>query len=294
MPSFFIISGYFIREQHLKTCIKKNFQQYLLPLIVTAIISLAILLFHDYLNKEAYTLTFSAWLIQLYTMNYSHAQSYEPWITCLWFLFAMFWGTTIFSQIKKLNNSNQLILACCCGVLAFVLRQKGHHLPLSIEEGLLSVFFLYIGSVLNKTKFVERKEISKVSIVFMFSMWVLSIPYGPFYFKTLYFSQHFFTIFGAIAGSILFLLFCYIIKFNIILNWVGRNTLCIFCGHIISVNLLNIKEFPYLFRYSSINLIAQIMLYISVALILGWFLLGYTLGGFLGSYFAEGTALLII
>lgn len=243
MPLFFIISGFFSKKLPLIESIVKHSKAYLLPLVVTSLIALALIVVGDIFRCESVLNSINSWIKIMFTMRGNQDALVVPMITPLWFLMALFYGSTIYSQLLRIDKSSQCFFSVCGLCLVSALNASSIHLPLMIEEGVLSVLFLWIGRCLRDLEFIQLRPISKLGYLSLLLIWVVSIHYGPFHFKTISFGHLYITLFGAIAGSMIILKLCYCIKGKIRGGWLGRNTLNVLCGHVISFNVLKAVGF---------------------------------------------------
>lgn len=272
MPLFFIISGYFAKELSIKDAVIKFSKSYLTPLIVTSVIALLLVVVGDFIRHDSITETITSWMKQLALMTGNQEELNVTKITPLWFLMALFWGSVVFAQILKLTKTNQLIVVLC-GLTVVSVLDLYAHLPLMIEEGILSVLFLWIGRNISDSKIIQKNIITYVGWIALLLVWLISIPCGPFFFKTISFGHLYVTIMGSIAASVIILKLCCKLEDKVSSGWIGRNTLNILCGHVISFNLLKMTGF----RWESINtpptyvtFIIEIVTMISLAIIIAW------------------------
>lgn len=271
MPLFFIISGFFAKELPLKKSLLKYSKSYLVPLFVTSLIALLLVIVGDLLRKDSILNTITSWGNLLLTMKGDQEELSITRITPLWFLMALFWGSVGFSQILKFNKSDSTIIVF--GGLVFVsVLSCFVHLPLMIEEGILSLFFLWIGRLLYDYNLLSGK-ITNWGWLTILMIWIISIPCGPFFFKTISFGKLYVTIIGAVAATVILLNFFKRIECRINSGWIGKNTLSILCGHVISFNLLKMIGFdwarintpPILLRF-----LIEAICMIAMALVLAW------------------------
>ena len=272
VPLFFIISGYFVKDMPLSTAFLKNSKAYLRPLVVTALIALLLVAVGDFVWNRPVLTTVKTWAGLMLTMTGEQEAMGITKITALWFLMALFWGHLFFTQILKLKNTDQAAVVLC-GIVFVTLLDKFYHLPLMIEEGVLATFFLWIGMNFNKLEYLSPGRFTKIGWISFLIIWLLAIPCGPFFFKTISYGRLWVTIIGSISASLIILKICSLFENYFDGGWIGRNTLNILCGHVISFNFLKLIGF----QWEKINtppiflrFVIEILVMISLAMIIGW------------------------
>ena len=212
VPIFFLISGYFLKNNtSVKGFIKKKYQQLIIPYMITCIciiigVSLTnIIKTHslEYLVSDVKT-----WVIaSLYgsgTIEYT-SPFYMKQIGAIWFLLALFVALVIVRYLIDYKYGWLGIL-----LLAYVGYKTSEMvwLPFSIQAGMTSAMFVYLGWLFNKYKLFER-AVSPVMTGAAACIWLFSILFcGQFYIVQNYFGKGLFDIIGAVAGSYLVILFC--------------------------------------------------------------------------------------
>ena len=248
VPIFFLISGYFLKNNtSVKGFIKKKYQQLIIPYMITCIciiigVSLTnIIKTHslEYLVSDVKT-----WVIaSLYgsgTIEYT-SPFYMKQIGAIWFLLALFVALVIVRYLIDYKYGWLGIL-----LLAYVGYKTSEMvwLPFSIQAGMTSAMFVYLGWLFNKYKLFER-AVSPVMTGAAACIWLFSILFcGQFYIVQNYFGKGLFDIIGAVAGSYLVILFCKKIEQKTnriakILEFYGKNTLVILCMHAVELPILS-------------------------------------------------------
>ncbi len=148
MPMFFIVSGYFYKEERPLALIKKRSKTVLLPYIVFG--SLHCLLYFIFIGKiEIHSLYLLFWG--------NTSEGGIPIAGALWFLTCIFFAEIIYNYISiSLRGIVKLIvviLTCIIGmVIATYLQGK---MPWSLDSAMVGVGFLYFGQNLKgKTNFL--------------------------------------------------------------------------------------------------------------------------------------------
>lgn len=146
MPLFFILSGYFFRNENPLTRVQKDAKRLLLPYVVTmTVITLYTLVVHQLFKHDGwYYFTNSLWFWIFPTGAPGGLYFSGP----IWFLFALFWTKSTFNIIEK-NHTRWFypLIAFVAFVPFYIYYQIGIDLPLAISQGLTSIVF--IGADMN-------------------------------------------------------------------------------------------------------------------------------------------------
>ena len=241
---FFIASGFFIKPERAYN-LKKEAKSLLTPYVVSCLFIIVInaVLAHFRINGD-YTLgTLQTWVVNAL---YGAGDGVENklfgitgFIGGLWFLLALFWGRMFLFATHKLPHP-ALWLA---GLFAAGwLTRDLVWLPFSIQSGMCAALYLYIGHLCAKHKLFDDGAIPKPLWLCAAVIWASLIFTGSTSYPV---SNNYplgvLNVIGAIAGS-----FCTIAASKWIerhlepvskfLQLVGRNTLPIFCVHIIDMD----------------------------------------------------------
>ena len=158
MPMFFIISGYFYKEQRFSSLIKKRAKSFLVPYVAFGIIHL-IIYFIRIGSIDSHVLYLLLWE--------NTAENGIPIAGALWFLTAMFFSEVLFKVVQSINGSNVLktIVSFLIAIVGMACAQYlPFRLPWAIDVGLVGVGFYQIG------KLIKEKRQKVLGLKFIFSV----------------------------------------------------------------------------------------------------------------------------
>lgn len=228
MPCFFIISGFFLKEESFPIYLKKKARTLLLPLFFVYVLSFAI-----------------AWLISRHVpgilkndvafsnLFLSHVFTNGP----IWFLSALFFALVIVYFIKKTKNEViQLILALTISLLGFYWNKiMEWRLPMFWDSGLTAVFFVWIGKYV---KIILDKISSRLYCCVLGAITlIVSYLFGA----TAEMQMNIYNLSPikyyllASIGSFSILFLSKAINENLFLQYVGKNSLVVLCFHMFVV-----------------------------------------------------------
>lgn len=178
----------------------------------------------------------------------------------LWFLPCMFVASISMWFIRKYvgNSKAKMIIAAIQFFVTFVLSKiYGGRLPFTLDIAIIAVGFMLIGYVsgkyieyLLKSSICGIKNITITIILAVTYCLCLKVNPEPFYMYINNYGKYFYAMFGAIAGSFLFLIlgnniYIFVSKYNIqtvgkFVNWYGLNSLLVFPVHLEILFLVHI------------------------------------------------------
>lgn len=239
MPLFFLVSGYFFSEKSNVIMFKSKFRRLIIPYLFTSSVCLFITIIIAIQNNNEFGLI-QKWLISfMYGSGMPNNNFFS--IGPLWFLLALFWAIIFLNIIIK--SSTHIFPIVSILLLFFIgtyTYRKGYINLLSIQQGMVSVIFLYIGYIIKSHK---NKTIKKVnySLIPMFIIWIITIKSAFLSIVQCYFSSEILTISSAIFATY----FTYIIsikikhiKIGLLLSSIGRTSLLLFCIHSIEYHFI--------------------------------------------------------
>ena len=158
MPAFFLISGYGFRKTTFRKCLKKQCKLLLIPFFITMIISTILHFFsYAYLYKSiggAKNQTLKVFIGGLLGIPQDHDFHGFYIINCgpIWFLLALAIAFLVFNFLINHFEGNMLIVSVfivtCIGWILSLLGP----LPYSLSQGLISVFYIWLGYYAKKHK----------------------------------------------------------------------------------------------------------------------------------------------
>ena len=245
MPLFFIISGDFIKERNTKEMIALKAKQLLIPYVVTAgtvIVSSALWL---KFNGAHIDVIYSDILRRSWAVFYGSGHTYETPIyilnaQALWFFPALFFASIILNWCIKQKYSYFFV-----GIIAAAgyFSSKVMWLPFSVQAGMLSVLYMYVGYLLKKYNILTYLQ-NKIVVLEVFTLFILYYIWGggKLYLVRNWIGQGLWEIIGSIFAVLCVIKISQIIseRTNIIksgLVFLGKNTLYILCFHILDLSL---------------------------------------------------------
>ena len=220
MPLFFIVAGYFYKQESLPELFKKNRDQLLSPYLVMCII-----------------------IIVLTQIQHSHDINLDLIRTIKgmgpgWFLLAMFWARIEFYCILKLLPKYYLVLSLVISTCVCIIANY-HELPPSfaIFPSLIGLFFISIGYFIRTNSLLDYdKKKSPFFIILGVLLWFTIALYGKVRMSECIFKLSIIDFCGSIIGTfIAFKLSQLIERFNCkmksILSYAGRYSLVILFFH---------------------------------------------------------------
>lgn len=278
MPIFFVIAGLFIKPQTPLKGGRKYACLYLKPYFITCFFFLVLEIINSIIHGKDVYLLFLNWIKQtLFGSGWSYG--YEmfattPAIGCIWFLFALFWAELFYSSIKRINSN----LEQCLWVFGFfvfaVFSVRYIRFPFSLQPGMSAVLFLWAGDMIMTYNVLEKvKTLSPITIVtFLLFMLMVTLRHNGVSTATTYYYPEIYMLPTSIIWCVvIFVLFK---RYNIRSGWVGKNTLCILCGHKLSVSFFSLIGYNSIdLTYSpQINFVIELCVSITTTLILGYLL----------------------
>lgn len=221
MPFFFVMSGFCYKERNIIAFLKRKGRSLLLPYI---------LYYCLYILLDLILGTMSIQQFPVFCKNILLGLD-----DTLWFIMALFMTEFIYvlleTVIKKKVVQYMVIVVISC--VGFVFAYEGISCILRIHTAFTMLFFFSIGVWLKKTCFFSTEPKKKVqlilggmvciclNIVFAFLNTKVDVRTG-FYGNVLYF------IIGAITGTMMIMIFSFLMRKLSILEFFGRNSLCIY------------------------------------------------------------------
>lgn len=267
MPIFFILSGYLYKPKNKKRFLKSSLFNLIIPYIGTVILAFLLFTIYKLCNNPIIApsrvssykqLSISA----LYGIGASTdlpfiGKSIIP-IGAIWFLLAFFIGTQLFNIIMSFSFKKddlvikEAIVACCAFLGMYI--QTYIYLPWSINAALLAQVFFFAGFILNKFDLLSFKN--KIVIIVSSIIWLMTATMGLFGLDNLQFPNMYLAIVGGIASSIVVIKFSMYLenelfsqrsKIKNALCFLGAESLCMFCFHLIDLDFIQI--WPHLINF---------------------------------------------
>lgn len=190
-------------------------------------------------------------------------------IGAIWFLLAMFWGGLIFNSI--LQTKRPIIWILIISYTSY-LSVKLTWLPLDIQQGMFSVLFMYIGYIMKKDNFFDKKLSFSLQIL-MLGIWTFSVCYGkPFSMVSMWIPNGFLNIVSAVCGTYFIVKLSQIIEKKVyllkqpLIN-LGQNTLLILCVHLIILNYFPWNKLANMLTGSNLESL-KVLIFLTINIIL--------------------------
>ncbi|MCR5144499.1 MAG: DUF6020 family protein [Lachnospiraceae bacterium] len=253
MPIFFIIAGYFLRDESLDVLVFKKAKGLLKPYFFMGIFTIAIgairlISFYDYSGLDAAQYSLRRFCDLLICR--------DVWL--LWFLVALFLAEVIYIVIYKISKDKFIlrwVLVILCNILGFILGKEFSDMIFRIDTALVSVVFVAFGHELKlrqsslfdekdakengvkkngiKENGAKKNYIKNVLVMIAcIVVWLMGISQGGIVLALRLYPAYPLCIISAIAGSVVVIFACgFLVRFSIvekILGHCGRETLPIF------------------------------------------------------------------
>ncbi len=188
MPAMFIISGYGFRKTDIGTCLKKQFKALMIPYCISGAIAVVLHTVFYYLlyggARTSLKLSFSLLIGLILGVTEDTTINGFTIYCCgpIWFLFGLFMASSIFNLLlQKLEGKwlfAAVILTSCAGWgLSFA-----PFIPWCVSQGLITVFFVYLGYFAKKSKVFTREYrvlfITGVSVLCIALYYLMNMFFG--------------------------------------------------------------------------------------------------------------------
>ena len=243
MPLFFILSGYcftFRPEEKIRTFFKKNARQLLLPYFLTSCIIVILKVIVALIQGYDILKTLEGWwLTIIYGSGARIPGQLEDLlipIGAIWFLLALFIGRML---LKCILYSRVPWLWSLILFFAGYVTADYFWFPFSIQPGLCSVLFLYIGYAIKQGDMFDQKKIRFPVRILAAAVWVYCIiNCGHLYMVECSYENGILDITGAVCGTYTIVYICQLIEKYIgilkkPLAFIGRISLGVLCAHLL-------------------------------------------------------------
>ena len=246
MPLFFIISGYFLKEESFKTTVIKKAKGLLIPYFVMEFILIVSLVIYTAIQNH-YTLQGDkSWMWHIITVKLRGTFLVEN--MCIsWFVWVLFGGTCLYALINKLMKKLPVIYAMliiACSIIGYVVSNDWGFYPYRWDVVLYVIPFIAIGHLykLYGEELIQgyvRWILLGVSLV----VWLVDIYFTDSYSIAMcHYGIYPLTLIGAICGTYVVINICSLLDripvLNTVIRWYGRNTLVIMCFAVVVSNAM--------------------------------------------------------
>ncbi len=197
IPAFFLISGYFFREESIKKSLLKNTSRLLLPYVIfTGIVALK--LCFDILRGVSPEVLKNFGLSVLLAGPGVESHQILP-IGVIWFLPALFFTRILFNVCYKFGAGYGIVILNLIGFTAVCVPFS--YLPWGISQGLVGVIFYSCGYLLSLNRVPK-----KFWLLFGMCAWSIAFFQMPMDLHFMIFPMPFLNVFTAIASSVFLIL----------------------------------------------------------------------------------------
>ena len=237
MPLFFIISGFFFKNVGVRAALKKYAMAYLWPyLVLCVLIMMADVIGCIREGGDLGQAMMESLLKGVWASNGVKDTFLGdiPHIGAAWFLFALFWAcfflTVVERYLKPLDAFVCVLFAACFSLLSI----KVIELPFSIQAGMLSLMYVYIGAKIRKYQLVVKAQsISLMQKTCACCFWVVvAVGVGGVDLGSSYLGYSIIAFTNSIFGVFIVIVVC--MKMKCGLGWLGRSTLYVYGAHILT------------------------------------------------------------
>lgn len=239
MPLFFILSGYFFRDETPLVRMRKDAKRLLLPYVVTiAVITLYMLVVHQAIKHDGWYYVINTLWFWIYPTGAPGGLNFSGPV---WFLFALFWTKGTFNLIEKVHNRwFYLILAFIAFAPFYLSYLIGRDLPLAISQGLISIVFFWGGYEWKRHETSLQRSRIKTMMLICLTLWLIGVMCSDLDVMRMIYHNYPLCLLTAFAGTYIVIEISKFIsklkgvairKVSSFLSWGGQNSMAILCAH---------------------------------------------------------------
>lgn len=230
MPLFFIISGYFYKEEPLKDTLEKKVKKLLIPFVVIEFICIVTEIIVYAIHGA--TIDIILQIIREKSLGFLTAQNNH----LTWFLMTLFIGYMVYAIIYKLVGKHKIIYTVSVlsiTTLGYFISSVNVILPYQIDVSMVVVIYISIGHMCKK--YGNRISNQWRITIFLIAapIWGIGIDNGGLVIALRYLPYYPYCIIQSVAG-----VYCMMCLYEILdkipflnraMRWYGRNTIVILC-----------------------------------------------------------------
>lgn len=249
LPIFFLISGYFLNtETSTFNYIRKKLRTLVIPYIITSIAIILFAMLRGFIINRNAVDPAKDWIDSAiygsgyYLRGVINVNEIGP----IWFLWASFFSGIIVRSVLKTDYRIRILTILVCFVLGYSTTRWLFCFPLSLQTGLCSAFYVYLGYIFRKAESSFTglsKEIK--TILFILSLLVTAsfiLNFKSFWLVRCDFGRGFEDIIGSLCSCfVVFTISYYIDRLKYLprlLAYIGQNSIFILCIHNIEMYLI--------------------------------------------------------
>ena len=252
IPIFYLISGYYLSSRDsLSSFIKRKGKALLIPYLITSAVIIAIQAIKGAI--EGYGAAFlKDWFIVAVLgsgLPVTLGDSYFYGIGPIWFLIATFIGESVLRTLMEVSAGKRILFVALLFGIGYISKDYVY-LPLSIQAGLVSVLFMYIGYLFKLSKdyiAVIPKEVKVFATISGAIVWI-SFVYDFKSFWLVYgdIGNGVVDLFRSICASSLIIIISklinkYVVWIASFLAFIGRYSLLVLCIHCIEFKCIDLR-----------------------------------------------------
>lgn len=247
MPVFFFISGFVLKPRDSREYAVRKAKQLMIPYYMTGL-SIIVLSTIQLCIKHAFIDDiYTDILNKIWAVFYGSGEAYQtsvyiPNAQALWFFPALFVASIIVNECIKRKYS--AVYIGCIAVLGYY-TSKIFWLPLSLQAGMVSAVYVYIGFEFKKYNILDFLD-RKIVAIEIFAIYILYYIWGGgrLYLVRNWFEQGIWEVIGSICAILCVIQVSKVISDKIkpckkLFSFLGKNTQFILCFHIIDLFLFD-------------------------------------------------------
>ena len=163
IPVFYLITGYFTKEEQPSLFLRKKGRTLILPYLITCLVVIVLQGFVAFCRHEDIAQTLWIWTkAGFYGAggSYNLPKSFTG-IGAIWFLLATFWGSLLMQFVIRQNRFIQVICVAALFALGYFSAHKLIWFPFAIQPGCCAVLYMYVGYLARQSGENVRKWVNK-------------------------------------------------------------------------------------------------------------------------------------
>ena len=256
IPVFYIITGYFTKEEKLSTFAVKKAQGLLLPYLTTCV---AVILLAGgkavIFGKSPLESVWYWFRAGFYGAGSTyHLPDAFPAIGAIWFLLSAFWGSLFLQMSLRFKRTGQVLWVCSLFAFGYGTSHKLFWFPFSIQAGCCAAFFMYVGYYAGHCGDRIKSFVHKVRFL-AFPVWLgFILTFTSFSMVCCDFGKGIPDILASCCAAYCIFMISGALdnmdgKISAFLAYCGRNSLIILCVHLTEMNLVDwwavVRKFEY-------------------------------------------------
>ena len=163
IPVFYLITGYFMKEEAVPLFLRKKAETLLLPYMITCMAVVVLQGITALFNSRRVAGTLWIWIKAGFYgagSSYHLPESFTP-IGAVWFLWATFWGSLLMQIVLRRNQVMQAVWTAVLFAFGYLTAHKFLWLPFDIQPGCCAVLYMYAGYIAGKNEDRIKKWVKK-------------------------------------------------------------------------------------------------------------------------------------